>query len=71
MRAAFAGTVEPRLPGPELSTGRAPLRQQGPGGVGVFRDPSLFVEPGDPVRREGEEIGRVENRVIDSATGIT
>jgi 2-keto-4-pentenoate hydratase/2-oxohepta-3-ene-1,7-dioic acid hydratase in catechol pathway len=42
-----------------------------PSGVGVFRDPPVFLEPGDTVRCEIEGIGRVENRVIDSAATVT
>jgi 5-carboxymethyl-2-hydroxymuconate isomerase len=36
-----------------------------PSGVGVFRDPPVFLEPGDRVRCEVEGIGSVENPVID------
>jgi 2-keto-4-pentenoate hydratase/2-oxohepta-3-ene-1,7-dioic acid hydratase in catechol pathway len=36
-----------------------------PAGVGVFRDPPVFLEPGDRVRCEIEGIGVVENPVID------
>jgi 2-keto-4-pentenoate hydratase/2-oxohepta-3-ene-1,7-dioic acid hydratase in catechol pathway len=36
-----------------------------PSGVGVFRDPPVFLEPGDRVRCEVEGIGAVENPVID------
>jgi 2-keto-4-pentenoate hydratase/2-oxohepta-3-ene-1,7-dioic acid hydratase in catechol pathway len=36
-----------------------------PAGVGVFRDPPVFLEPGDRVRCEIEGIGTVENRVVD------
>ena len=36
-----------------------------PSGVGVFRDPPVFLEPGDRVRCEIEGIGSVENPVID------
>ena len=36
-----------------------------PSGVGVFRDPPVFLEPGDRVRCEIEGIGTVENPVID------
>jgi len=36
-----------------------------PAGVGVFRDPPVFVEPGDRVRCEIEGIGSVENPVVD------
>ena len=36
-----------------------------PPGVGVFRDPPVFLEPGDRVRCEIEGIGSVENPVVD------
>jgi 2-keto-4-pentenoate hydratase/2-oxohepta-3-ene-1,7-dioic acid hydratase in catechol pathway len=36
-----------------------------PSGVGVFRDPPVFLEPGDRVRCEIEGIGSVENPVIE------
>ncbi len=36
-----------------------------PSGVGVFRDPPVFLEPGDRVRCEVEGIGSVENPVVD------
>lgn len=36
-----------------------------PAGVGVFREPPLFLLPGDRVRCEIEGIGRVENPVVD------
>jgi 2-keto-4-pentenoate hydratase/2-oxohepta-3-ene-1,7-dioic acid hydratase in catechol pathway len=36
-----------------------------PGGVGVFRDPPVYLEPGDRVRCEIDGIGTVENPVID------
>jgi 2,4-diketo-3-deoxy-L-fuconate hydrolase len=36
-----------------------------PAGVGVFRDPPVFLEPGDRVRCQIEGIGRVENPVVD------
>jgi 2-keto-4-pentenoate hydratase/2-oxohepta-3-ene-1,7-dioic acid hydratase in catechol pathway len=36
-----------------------------PSGVGVFRDPPVFLEPGDRVRCEVEGIGTVENPVVD------
>jgi 2-keto-4-pentenoate hydratase/2-oxohepta-3-ene-1,7-dioic acid hydratase in catechol pathway len=45
-------------PGDVIATGT-------PAGVGVFRDPPVFLEPGDRVRCEIDGIGRVENRVID------
>lgn len=45
-------------PGDLIATGT-------PSGVGVFRDPPVFLEPGDRVRCEIEGIGRVENPVVD------
>ena len=45
-------------PGDVISTGT-------PSGVGVFRDPPIFLEPGDRVRCEVEGIGSVENPIID------
>jgi 2-keto-4-pentenoate hydratase/2-oxohepta-3-ene-1,7-dioic acid hydratase in catechol pathway len=48
-------------PGDVLSTGT-------PAGVGVYREPPLFLEPGDRVRCEVEAIGSVENPVVDWTT---
>jgi 5-carboxymethyl-2-hydroxymuconate isomerase len=45
-------------PGDVIATGT-------PSGVGVFRDPLVFLEPGDRVRCEIEGIGSVENPIID------
>jgi 2,4-diketo-3-deoxy-L-fuconate hydrolase len=45
-------------PGDVIATGT-------PAGVGVFRDPPVFLEPGYRVRCEIEGIGKVENPVID------
>jgi 2-keto-4-pentenoate hydratase/2-oxohepta-3-ene-1,7-dioic acid hydratase in catechol pathway len=45
-------------PGDVIATGT-------PSGVGVFRDPPVFLSPGDRVRCEIEGIGSVENPVID------
>jgi 2-keto-4-pentenoate hydratase/2-oxohepta-3-ene-1,7-dioic acid hydratase in catechol pathway len=45
-------------PGDIIATGT-------PAGVGVFRDPPVFLEPGDRVRCEVDRIGMVENPVID------
>ncbi len=45
-------------PGDLIATGT-------PAGVGVFRDPPVFLEPGDRVRCEIEGIGAVENPIID------
>ena len=45
-------------PGDMIATGT-------PSGVGVFRTPPVFLEPGDRVRCEIEDIGSVENPIID------
>ena len=45
-------------PGDIIATGT-------PSGVGVFRTPPVFLEPGDRVRCEIEGIGAVENPIID------
>ena len=45
-------------PGDIIATGT-------PSGVGVFRDPPVFLEPGDRVRCEIDGIGSVENPIID------
>lgn len=37
-----------------------------PGGVGVFRDPPVFLQPGDVVECEIEGLGTLLNRVIES-----
>jgi 2-keto-4-pentenoate hydratase/2-oxohepta-3-ene-1,7-dioic acid hydratase in catechol pathway len=50
-------------PGDTIATGT-------PSGVGVFRDPPVFLEPGDIARCEIDRIGTVENRVIDAAAGV-
>jgi 2,4-diketo-3-deoxy-L-fuconate hydrolase len=44
-------------PGDVIATGT-------PAGVGVFRDPPVFLEPGDRVRCEIEGIGSVENPIV-------
>ncbi len=46
-------------PGDVIATGT-------PSGVGVFRDPPIFLEDGDRVRCEIDVIGSVENEVLDS-----
>jgi acylpyruvate hydrolase len=45
-------------PGDVIATGT-------PSGVGVFRDPPVFLEPGDRVRVEVENVGLVENPIVD------
>ncbi len=37
-----------------------------PEGVGVFREPPVFLEPGDVVRVEVEGIGALTNPIVDS-----
>lgn len=54
----FVSRVITLEPGDLLSTGT-------PSGVGVFRDPPVFLEPGDRVRCEVERIGSVENPIVD------
>ena len=44
------------MPGDILSTGT-------PGGVGVFRDPQVFLKAGDLVEIEIDKLGRLRNRV--------
>jgi 2-keto-4-pentenoate hydratase/2-oxohepta-3-ene-1,7-dioic acid hydratase in catechol pathway len=38
-----------------------------PAGVGVFREPPVFLEPGDVVRVEVEGIGSLTNPIVDEA----
>jgi 2-keto-4-pentenoate hydratase/2-oxohepta-3-ene-1,7-dioic acid hydratase in catechol pathway len=38
-----------------------------PGGVGVFSDPPVFLQPGDVVEVEVEGVGRLRNRVVEGA----
>jgi 2-keto-4-pentenoate hydratase/2-oxohepta-3-ene-1,7-dioic acid hydratase in catechol pathway len=54
----FVSSVITLDPGDVISTGT-------PAGVGVFREPPVFLEPGDRVRCEVRGVGRVENPVID------
>jgi 2-keto-4-pentenoate hydratase/2-oxohepta-3-ene-1,7-dioic acid hydratase in catechol pathway len=44
------------LPGDLIATGT-------PAGVGVFRDPQVFLKPGDRIRIEIDGIGTLENPV--------
>ena len=55
---AFISTAITLEPGDVIATGT-------PSGVGVFRDPPVFLEPGDRVRCEIEGIGTVENPIVD------
>jgi acylpyruvate hydrolase len=54
----FISTAITLEPGDLIATGT-------PAGVGVFRDPPIFLEPGDRVRCDVEGIGGVENQVVD------
>ena len=54
----FISSVITLEPGDVVATGT-------PAGVGVFREPPVFLEPGDSVRCEIEGIGSVENPIID------
>jgi len=54
----FVSRVITLEPGDLLSTGT-------PSGVGVFRDPPVFLDPGDRVRCEVEGVGSVENPIVD------
>ena len=54
----FISSVITLEPGDVIATGT-------PSGVGVFRDPPVFLEPGDMVRCEIEGIGSVENPIVD------
>jgi 2-keto-4-pentenoate hydratase/2-oxohepta-3-ene-1,7-dioic acid hydratase in catechol pathway len=47
-------------PGDIITTGT-------PSGVGVFRQPPVFLEPGDRIRVEIEGIGMVENPIVDAS----
>jgi 2-keto-4-pentenoate hydratase/2-oxohepta-3-ene-1,7-dioic acid hydratase in catechol pathway len=58
---AFISRAITLEPGDVIATGT-------PAGVGVFRDPPVFLEPGDRVRCEIDGIGSVENPVVDWST---
>ena len=53
---AFCSRAFTLEPGDIITTGT-------PGGVGVFRDPPVFLKPGDEIVVEIESIGRLHNRV--------
>ncbi len=56
---AFVSAAITLEPGDLLITGT-------PSGVGVFREPPVFMEPGDRMRVEVEGVGSVENPVADA-----
>lgn len=47
------------LPGDVIATGT-------PAGVGVFRDPPIFLKPGDIVAIEIESMGRLESKIVSA-----
>ena len=53
---AYISKTSTLMPGDVLITGT-------PGGVGVFRDPQVFLKPGDLVEVEIDMLGRLSNRV--------
>lgn len=53
---AYISKTSTLMPGDLLVTGT-------PGGVGVFRDPQVFLKTGDLVEIEIEKLGRLSNRV--------
>ena len=55
---AFISSVITLEPGDVIATGT-------PSGVGVFRDPPVFLEPGDRMRCEIDGIGSVENPIVE------
>lgn len=55
---AFISSVITLEAGDVIATGT-------PSGVGVFRDPPVFLEPGDRVRCEIEGVGSIENPILD------
>ncbi len=57
---AFISSAITLEPGDVIATGT-------PSGVGVYREPPVFLEPGDRVRCEVEGIGAVENPIVDAA----
>jgi 2-keto-4-pentenoate hydratase/2-oxohepta-3-ene-1,7-dioic acid hydratase in catechol pathway len=57
---AFVSAAITLEPGDLLVTGT-------PAGVGVFRQPPVFLEPGDRMRIEAAGIGSVENPIADGS----
>lgn len=53
---AYISRTSTLMPGDIIGTGT-------PGGVGVFRDPPVFLKPGDVVEVEIEKLGRLRNPV--------
>ena len=55
---AYLSTVTTLLPGDVIATGT-------PSGVGLFREPKLFMKPGDRIEVEISGIGTLTNKVVD------
>jgi 2-keto-4-pentenoate hydratase/2-oxohepta-3-ene-1,7-dioic acid hydratase in catechol pathway len=55
---AFVSEVIRLEPGDVILTGT-------PAGVGVFREPPVFLRPGDVATIEVESVGRLSNPVVD------
>lgn len=56
----YISTVTELLPGDVIATGT-------PSGVGLFREPKLFMKPGDRIEVEITGIGILANRIVDEA----
>jgi 2-keto-4-pentenoate hydratase/2-oxohepta-3-ene-1,7-dioic acid hydratase in catechol pathway len=57
---AYISTFAQLMPGDVIATGT-------PSGVGAYRDPKLWLQPGDAVEVEIDRIGVLRNPVIDEA----
>ena len=57
---AYLSRIHPLHPGDVISTGT-------PSGVGVARDPQLFMKPGDVVEVEIGKVGVLRNEIVDEA----
>lgn len=57
---AYLSRIHPLFPGDVISTGT-------PSGVGVARDPQLFMKPGDVVEVDIGSVGVLRNTVVDEA----
>ena len=57
---AYLSRIHPLVPGDVIATGT-------PSGVGVARDPQLFMKPGDVVEVEIGNVGLLRNGVVDEA----